>query len=116
MSNYLPHTALAYIRTLYSTRNIYQSLVICNDNNSIEPLTDALIVEGYPVIKASTDNGITKFQEFDYRMLSMTLSEWNNIKKTVITGSVNIIIFIGCKPQDGDTFIMRDASVFIFSS
>jgi hypothetical protein len=106
--------ALSKIRGLFETRSVYQSLVVCEDTCQ-DLVLGALLDEGYPAVPGTEEAGIEAFVTFKDRMLVLPRSLWD-VSKPIVTGpTVNVIIFVDCQPEDGDTFLMRHASVFIFS-
>jgi hypothetical protein len=101
--------ALAKIRSLFETRSVYQSAVVCDDE-CIDHVLARLLEDGYPVART-----LDAFLAFQDRMLLVPRSSWNDEKLSILGPTVNMLIFINCQPDDGDTFAMRHASVFIFS-
>jgi len=102
--------AISSIRTIFETNNIYQSIVICQDSH-FDMLYIDLVKEGYPLSKLEES---ARFKNFETRMLALKLSEWNN-NHEIITSCVNTVMFIECQPSKADMFMLRNASVFIFS-
>lgn len=102
------------IRTLFESRNIYQSVVICK-NEYTPTLFELLRDEGYPIARASIEDEYEKFKQFDDRMLITSYSQWSDIKAEVSVPTVNTMIFVSCQPETSDGYLMRHAQVFIFS-
>ena len=103
--------ALHSIRNIYETHNIYQSIVICKDSH-FQSVYQDLLKDGYPV---SPLTDLSEFQQFNTRMLALTDSEWNLRHDDVMTPSINAVLFMDCQPSKTDMFLLRNASVFIFS-
>ena len=106
--------ALSNIRELFESRSVYQSLVVCEDTCQNLVLR-ALVDEGYPAVPGTDEAGLEAFVTIKDRMLVLPRSLWDVTKPLVTGPTVNMIIFVDCQPDDDDTFLMRHASVFIFS-
>lgn len=106
--------ALSQIRGLFESRSVYQSVVVCEDACQ-DIVLGGLLDEGYPAVTGADEAGLEAFVTFKDRMLVLPRSMWD-VTKLLVTGpTVNMIVFVNCQPEDGDTFLMRHASVFIFS-
>lgn len=85
------------IDNIFSTRSIYKSLIVCNDNFTMLKLYHNMRYDHYPVANISQ---LDKFRANNSRILFIDHIDYENIDKLLESSDIemiNAIFFVGCE-------------------
>lgn len=101
------------IDNIFSTRSIYKSLIVCQDNFTMLNLYHNMRYDHYPVANISQ---LDKFRANNSRILFIDHIDYENIDKLLEPNDIlmiNAIFFVGCESEIHTVFNDQDLKYYV---